>query len=77
MSPGTGPRRTGWWALGGVRQEGEPLRFGSGRCEEWWVLVGRRQTEVGFEALGGGESFEGHEVEADIVLDDARHAYKL
>lgn len=44
-----------------------------GGSQEWRVLVGNRKTEVGFEVLGGGESFEGHEIEPDTVIDEARH----
>jgi hypothetical protein len=44
----------------------------SGR-QERRVRVGNRKTEFCFEVLGGGESFEGHEVEPDTVIDEARH----
>ena len=42
---------------------------GPGGCQEEGVRVGRLQTEPSFEVLGGGESFEGHEVEPDTVID--------
>ena len=58
-----------WWSVKKANGCGSRL----GGSQEWWILVDTGKTEVGFQMLGGGESFEGHEVQPDTVIDEARH----
>jgi hypothetical protein len=44
-----------------------------GSLHEWPVFVGYGKTELCVEVFGGGESFEGHEIEPDTIINQARH----
>jgi hypothetical protein len=65
----------GWQEASGwsLTEKADSCGAGLGGRQEWGVLVGNRKTEFCFDVLGGGESFEGHEVEPDTVIGEARH----
>lgn len=44
-----------------------------GGGEEWGVVVGDRKAQLGSKVLRGGESFEGHEVQPDALIDETGH----